>query len=81
MSETSNGLGQSFEKIAFKTGEDIASAVTVATSKTNSYLIATREYIEKNPIQSLIVAAAAGVVIGAILAKRHPRSNNSNNLT
>lgn len=59
-------FGNSIEKLTHDTGKEIGSAMGRVSSTVTSYLANTRNYVEKRPVQSLLMAAATGAVLGGI---------------
>jgi len=71
------GFSAMLEATSHDIGARLGAAMSDATDRADEYVSSTRHYVQGNPIQSVVIAAATGLVIGGILAlattarKRH----------
>ncbi len=65
--EKAQNVSKSLETMAHDFGSDLGSAAHSVSQKTSEYVKTSRDYISENPIQSLAVAATAGIVLGSLL--------------
>ena len=75
--DKNSSMSQSFDKLSQRVSHDVGSLVGDMSAKSSSYIKSTREYVEENPIQSVALAAAAGIALGSIItmaSRRSPRS-------
>ncbi len=73
--ETKNNIGNSIEKFSHKLGEEIGTIVGEVSHRSEDYVKTTRSYVRQNPIQSVAVAAVAGIAIGSLLTLMLRRNN------
>lgn len=62
------------EKMSHDAGKRIGVMAADVSNATTEYVQTSREYVRENPIKSVAIAAAAGVVTGSLLtmiARRH----------
>ncbi len=67
LSEKAQNMTKSLESAAHNFGSDVGKAAHSVSEKTSDFAKTSRGYIEENPIQSVAIAAAAGLVIGSLL--------------
>jgi len=70
-----NDLGQNIERISQNVGREVSGAITHASEKATKYLDNTRSHIEHNPVQSIALAAVAGIAVGALLTFTYRRKS------
>lgn len=56
------------ERITFETGEKIGSLASAVTNTTLDYKENAENFIEKNPVKALAIAAGAGLVVGCLIS-------------
>lgn len=69
-------FGNMVENTSQNFGRKIGSAMTDATDRAAEYVDTTRDYVKGNPIQSVVVAAATGVVVGSLLTMAASRGRH-----
>ncbi len=61
-------IAQQAEKISYEFGEKMGTIASQITHSTVDTVDGTRDYIKENPTKAVLMAAAAGVVVGGLLA-------------
>jgi ElaB/YqjD/DUF883 family membrane-anchored ribosome-binding protein len=64
-----NGLNKDFdlEKMSQGLGEQLGQRASQALETTQDYFLAGRQYVEKNPVKGVAVAAVTGLALGSLL--------------
>lgn len=66
-SEKVQNMTKSLEAVAHNLGTEIGKATSQVSERASGYVKSTRSYVEENPLQSIAIAATAGIVAGSIL--------------
>ena len=67
MGEKAQNMARSLETVAQNLGSDLGKAASNVSEKTSEYVKSTRSYVEENPLQSIAIAATAGLVVGSLI--------------
>ena len=67
LSDKTQNLGGTLEKLSHAAGTHVGSVVTQTTEKASNYIKNTRGYVEANPLQSVAIAVATGMAVGGLL--------------
>lgn len=54
------------ENIAVQT-HDVGRKIGQITAETEDYIVAGKKFVKDNPVQSMVVAGAVGIVVGSLL--------------
>jgi len=65
---TMEGAGDKLEQMSHDTGKKIGAIASDFVSTTSGYAKAGRDYVKENPATGVAIAAAAGLVLGSVLA-------------
>lgn len=67
MSDKAQNLGHVVEKASHNLGARVGEVASDVSEKAADYVDSTRQYVKGNPIQSVAIAAAAGIAVGSLL--------------
>lgn len=67
MSHKAQELGGQLEKASHELGSKFGSVVSDVSEKASDYVDTTRTMVKERPLQSILVAAAAGVAVGTLV--------------
>jgi len=68
-------LGHVAQKLSRDVGREIGAAANNVSERAVGYVKSTRSYVEKNPLQSVAIATATGLAVGALLSMTRRRSS------
>lgn len=57
------------EQLSETMGQQVGTSIKKVSEKSTEYVEATRTYVEKHPIQSVLMAAGMGVLVGSVLGR------------
>ncbi len=66
LSDKAQSVSNSLETVAQNLGSDIGKMTVNISEKSNDCVKSTRGYIAKNPLQSVAIAATAGLIFGSL---------------
>ena len=72
--EKAQNVSKALESSAHSLGSELGKAANSVSEKTSEYVKTSRDYIGENPIQSVAVAAAAGIVLGSLVTMMSRRN-------
>lgn len=65
--DKAENFGSMIESTTHNLGERVGSALSDFSTGAEDYMDYTRSYVKSNPLQSILIAAATGVVVGSVL--------------
>lgn len=65
--QTIENSKEQFEKIAELTGEKLGNMAAEFSGATTDYVKSGHEYVKENPVKTIAIAAAVGILAGSLL--------------
>ena len=69
VSAEAENFGSSMEKVSHNVGTKLGAVAGDVSERAADYIKTTRGYVKENPIQSVAIAAATGLVLGSLLTR------------